>query len=434
MTRKHEDLPHSVENEQGVLSSGLQDPKCLPVIFEKITDEHFYIPAHQAIFTEMKSRWEKGESLDLIIFTQHLRDKKLLDSIGGAPALTIIYTLAPGSAMVEGYIRVVREKYLLRQLIAAATEASKKAHEDQAEVEDVLASAQTSIMSLKWDDGKQEKSLHDHVLDKIERMEAGEPDQDLIPTKLKKLDELSPLRKGDMPIITGERKDGKSILALSVLENICISQKRSGLIFSLEDRTPKVMDRIFAGVSRIPMNRHHVSKMSPPEIEAATKAADKIKTANLIIVDDLFDLTAIIAKARHVFAEHPDLAICIIDYAQLVRAVVKKSGTRQEEVAAVSRAFRLFAMETGVPTVLLSQLNESGATRESKSLEQDGTANWRIKQIKNEPKKRLIEIPWQRNGPSGEAFDVGFFGEIARVENPARKPEFVHPRNSENNS
>lgn len=432
--KKTDELPHSVEAEQGVLSSGMQDPKCLPLIFEKVTEEHFHIPAHRSIFLEMKSRWEKGESLDLIVLTQHMRDMNLLDEIGGAAALTVIYNLAPNSTNVAYYIEIVMEKLILRQLIASTEATQKRARENQAEAKEVLAEAQVSIMSLKWRDEKEEKSLHELVLDKLDRMQQGEPDTDIIPTKIKKLDELSPLRSGDMPIIAGERKDGKSILALTILENICISQKRPGLLFSLEDRKAKVMDRIFAGVSRIPMNRHHISKMSPVENEAATKAADKIKTANLIIVDDLFDLTAIIAKARHVFAEHPELAIAVIDYAQLVKAVVKKGGTRQEEVAAVSRAFRLFAMETGVPTVLLSQLNKDGETRESKALEQDGTACWKIKQVKDERAKRKIEIPWQRNGPSGEVFEVGFFGEIARVENPARGPDFVHPRNKAENN
>jgi len=110
----------------------------------------------------------------------------------------------------------------------------------------------------------------------------------------------------------------------------------------------------------------------------------------------------------------------VVDHAQLVRA----SGieTRREEVEKVSRELRLLAMELHVPLLLLCQLNKEGETRETKALEMDATAMWRIDRTSNvENGERRLVIPWQRNGESGIAANVAFNGSLARVENLSRE-------------
>lgn len=74
-------------------------------------------------------------------------------------------------------------------------------------------------------------------------------------------------------------------------------------------------------------------------------------------------------------------------------------------------------MELELPLILLSQLNADGFTRESRALEQDATAMWKVGVDPDEPNKRWIEIPWQRNGESNIRFPVTFLGYCARVEN-----------------
>jgi len=133
----------------------------------------------------------------------------------------------------------------------------------------------------------------------------------------------------------------------------------------------------------------------------------------------VYDLHKIIAVARREKARH-DTGLIVVDYAQLVRA----SGTdsRREEVEKVSRGLRLLAMELHVPLLLLCQLNKEGETRESKALEMDATALWRIDRTSDvENGERRLAIPWQRNGESGIAPTVTFIGALARVENIARE-------------
>src|SRR6184192_4696665 len=81
----HRTPPHSLEAEQGVLGSMLISPQdVIPECVEKIKEEYFYVPAHQTVFRVLVEQWSAGQAIDLITFTQTLRDQNVLETIGGA--------------------------------------------------------------------------------------------------------------------------------------------------------------------------------------------------------------------------------------------------------------------------------------------------------------------------------------------------------------
>src|SRR6202158_1486092 len=117
----HHAPPHSVEAEQGVLGSMLISPRdAIAEVVEKINEEYFYVPAHQTIYSVLVDLWNAGQAIDLITFTQVLRDRNLLDAVGGAAFVTSLFTFVPTAANVGYYIDIVRDKYILRELIAGA--------------------------------------------------------------------------------------------------------------------------------------------------------------------------------------------------------------------------------------------------------------------------------------------------------------------------
>src|SRR5438128_5031840 len=139
LTRSAQDIhrtpPHSVEAEQGVLGSMLISPRdTIAECVEKINDEYFYVPAHQTIYNVLVDLWNAGEAIDLITFTQVLRDRNLLESVGGAAFITGLFTFVPTAANVQYYLDIVRDKYILREIIAASTESVRRAYEEQDEV------------------------------------------------------------------------------------------------------------------------------------------------------------------------------------------------------------------------------------------------------------------------------------------------------------
>lgn len=396
------------EIERAALSAMMQWEESRNEASINLKSDYFGEDRHRIIFQSILHEWNAGRAVDLIMLTQQLRDKHLLESIGGAHYVTETWIGQCHSPAAMGYyIDRILEEHEKRQTVLTCSDVIKTAPDAENIVEEaVSALSEIPVRRLK------ERTLREAFQEKLERMENGEPDSDVIKTGLGKLDDKSPLRKGDMPLIVGERKSGKSILALTVAVNAA-SSGVTVLYFSLEDREPKVVDRMFAGLSRIPMSQHHVQRMNSAVLSQAASAAAKASTLPITIKDDVFDLPVIISLARQ-FNARGKADLIIVDYAQLVRQNAKD---RRLEVERVSRDLRLLAMELNVPVLVLAQLNKQGETRETKALEMDATACWQMSEDEDDQNKRILSVPWQRNGESGIAFPVTFLGSIARVEN-----------------
>lgn len=401
------------EIEQAALSAMMQWPDCMNDGIEMLTTDHFDTPANKLIHGELVALWNEGKKFDLIAFTQRLRGKGVLDQIGGAAYVTSTFTSTCYSPHAFGYyVEILVEQSANRELVDTCRGVTKANLNGE---ENPVGDTITKLSEIQTTKARP-RSFADAVEDKWERMQNGEPDADIIKTGLAVIDHNSPLRLGDMPLIGGEKKSGKSILALTIALNVA-NQGIGVLYFSLEDREPKIMDRLFAGVSRIPMHAHHAGKMNPEQAAKTSALHDKLRKLQFVIRDDVLDLTQIMAVARRHVAQNPKTLI-VIDYAQLVRV---KSESRREEVEKVSRDLRLLAMELVVPIILLCQLNKDGDTRESMALSMDATAMWKVEVKENDEGKldRHLRIPWQRNGESNLSFPIAFFGAIARFENAA---------------
>jgi replicative DNA helicase len=417
--------------ERAAVSVMMQWPKCIDEAkARKITPEYFTHPSMRRLFELVCGQWEEGQPLDLILFTDKMRKSGEIDNIGGHALLTETWTACHSSDVFPYYLERLEDQYVETAVTKACKVTQERATGGTVTGAELKHFLLQEIITLPEPGQlRPERTLREAVQDKLARMERGEPDEDIIKTGLTKLDSNSPLRRGDMPLIAGAAKVGKSTLALTIATNVA----RNGtpvVIFSLEDREPKVVDRLFAGLSKIPMRDHHVGKLTPDQIQLATQAAGKLGELPIAIKDDIFDLDQIIAAARQLNARSA-AGLMIIDYAQLVRTPTSKDRNREQEVARVSRELRLLAMETNVPIIVLVQLNEDGRTRESRALEQDATAMWLLKELdEGDPNTRLLEIPWQRNGESGIDFPLRFFGTIARLENCAQPEKWAANRGS----
>ncbi|PYL65725.1 MAG: hypothetical protein DMF25_02595, partial [Verrucomicrobia bacterium] len=139
---------------------------------EKINEEYFYVPAHQTIYNVLVDLWNAGQAIDLITFTQVLRDRNLLESVGGAAFVTSLFTFVPTAANVGYYLEIVRDKYILRQIITASTESVRRAYEEQDEVSNLLDEVEQRIFAVGEDRFKgQMLSMKDQVMEAIESIE-----------------------------------------------------------------------------------------------------------------------------------------------------------------------------------------------------------------------------------------------------------------------
>src|ERR1051325_11035032 len=246
----HRTPPHSVEAEQGVLGSMLISPRdAIAEVVEKITAEYFYVPAHQTIFNVLVDLWNAGQAIDLITFTQILRDRNLLETVGGAAAVTNLYTFVPTAANVAYYLEIVRDKYILRSIIEAGTESVRRAYEEQDEAGNLLDEVEKKIFAVGEDRFKgQMLSMKDQVMEAIESIEKLYERKGGITgvsTGFVEFDRMtSGMHPSEMIVIAARPSMGKSVLAMNIAEHVAINEKLPVGVFSLEMSSQQLVQRL----------------------------------------------------------------------------------------------------------------------------------------------------------------------------------------------
>jgi len=449
----HRTPPHSVEAEQGVLGSMLISPReTIAECVEKINEEYFYVPAHRTIYNVLVDRWNAGEGIDLITFTQVLRDRNLLDSVGGAAFVTNLFTFVPTAANVQYYLEIVRDKYILRQIISAATESVRRAYEEQDEVDSLLDEVEQKIFEVGEDRFKgQMLSMKDHAMQAIETIEKLYERKGSITgisTGFVEFDRMtSGLHPSEMIVIAARPSMGKTALAMNIAEYVSINEQLPVGVFSLEMSSQQLVQRLLCSRARVNLQRVRDGFLGERDFPSLTAAASKLAEAKIFIDDSAsLSILELRAKARRLKAQQ-DLQLLIVDYLQLLRSTSRRAqDNRQLEISEISAGLKALAKELKIPVIVVAQLNRqpeqrSGGKprlsdlRESGSIEQDADLVGLLvrPEMYEEDEEARVEkageaeliIAKQRNGPVGE-IPLTFLKEYTRFETRAhnvREPE-----------
>jgi replicative DNA helicase len=443
----HRTLPHSVEAEQGVLGSMLISPReIIAECVEKINEEYFYIPAHQTVYVVLVELWNAGQGIDLITFTQVLRDRNVLETIGGAAFITSLFTFVPTAANVTYYLEIVREKYILRQIIAACTESVRRSFEEQDEVHNLLDEVEQKIFSVGEDRFKgQVLTMKDQVMEAIEAIEQLYERRGGITgisTGFAELDRMTNgLHESEMIVIAARPSMGKTALAMNIAEHVAINEKLPVAVFSLEMSGQQLVQRLLCSRARVNLQKVRDGFLAERDFPSLTAAASKLAEAQIYIDDSAgLSILELRAKARRLKAQK-QIRLIVVDYLQLLRSTTRRAqDNRQLEISEISAGLKGLAKELKLPIIVLAQLNRQPEARtggkprlsdlrESGSIEQDADLVGLLvrPEIYEEDEDARAEkageaeliIAKQRNGPVGE-IALTFLKEFTRFEDRAR--------------
>ena len=443
----HRTPPHSAEAEQGVLGSMLISPRdAIAESVAKITEEYFYVPAHQTIYNALVELWNANQAIDLITFTQFLRDRNLLETIGGAPFVTSLFTFVPTAANIGYYLEIVRDKYILRQIIIAATESVRRAYEEQDEVNNLLDEVEQRIFAVGEDRFKgQMLSMKDQVMEAIEAIEKlyeRKGGITGISTGFVEFDRMtSGLHPAEMIVIAARPSMGKTALAMNIAEHVAIESKLPVGVFSLEMSSQQLVQRLLCSRARVNLQKVRDGFLAERDFPSLTTAASKLAEARIFIDDSAgLSILELRAKARRLKAQQ-DVQLMIVDYLQLLRSPSRRAqDNRQLEISEISAGIKGLAKELKIPIIVVAQLNRqpearSGGKprlsdlRESGSIEQDADLVGllvRPEMYEEDEEVRAekageaeLIIAKQRNGPVGE-IPLTFLKEFTRFEDRAR--------------
>lgn len=441
----HRTLPHSDEAEQGLLGSMLIAPvDVIGECVESINEKAFYVPAHQTIYEILVELWNKDTPADFITLTQILRDRKLLDGVGGPAFVTHLFTFTPTAANASYYREIVQEKYVLRQIITACTECAAAAYDEQGEVITLLGDVEQKVLAIGEKRFQNEiPSMTDQVMEAIETIEKLYERRGVVtgvPTGFKELDRMtSGFQAAEMIVIAARPSMGKTALAMNIAEHVAVNEKLPVAIFSLEMSTQQLVQRLLCSRARVNLQKVRDGFLSERDFPNLTNAADKLAKSQMFIDDTAgLSILELRAKARRLKKMH-DIQLIVIDYLQLLRSTSRRAqDNRQLEIAEISAGIKGLAKELKLPIIVLAQLNRNPEARksgrpmlsdlrESGSIEQDADVVAllvRSEYYAEEEEKEAVAgeaeliIAKQRNGPVGDV-KLTFIKEFTRFEDRA---------------
>ncbi|MBN2296993.1 MAG: replicative DNA helicase [Deltaproteobacteria bacterium] len=423
-------LPHSKEAEEYILGGVLLENSSLDVITEIVSPDDFYAERHGIIFEEMLHLMDKGLPIDLVTLIEQIEKKGKQDKVGGASYIAQLSDRIPTTANIEYYAKIIREKSILRSLIAGAGEIIKNARNPGEDIPNVLENSEQIIFNIN----KQLKDkkgglvkigipLQD-MYHNLGRMAKGEIDQGVVPTGFIDLDNqlLGGLHRTDLIIIAGRPSMGKTSLAMNIAQFVGVTEQLPVAVFSLEMGIEQLVLRMLASEAEINQSlvrsASSLSMLKKDDWSRLLNASGILSEAPLYI-DDTPGISPmeIRAKLRRLVAHH-DIRLILIDYLQLMTSKTR-IDSREQEISEISRTLKAIAKEFNIPVIALSQLNrrveerqnkrpQMADLRESGAIEQDADIICFIyrDEVYNPetPDKGIAEVivAKHRNGPTGE--------------------------------
>jgi replicative DNA helicase len=443
-----EGLPASVHNEIAILGAMLQDAVAISDATGKLKIDDFSLDSHRRVYQAMLDLLAAGHAVDYLTVMDALSKRKELDAIGGPAYLAFLSEGIPKNLNIESYVRIVKDKSLLRQLMSIFSEGATRAS-DQSEdavnvlgdveaqlsevadsaiqrgfsgIAEIVASSFGSIDKL-YEQGREITGLATHYIE-FDRMTSGLQDSELI-------------------IIAARPSMGKTAWAINIAQNAAVRDGKVVAVFSLEMSKESLLRRMLASEALV-NSRKIQTGFLPKEDKGKLLAALERLMESKMFIDDTpgITLAEMRAKARRLKQQEGQLDLIMIDYLQLMTGSAGKKGfeNRNQEVSAVSRGLKALAKEMKVPVIALSQLSRASEQRggdkkpmlsdlrESGSIEQDADVVAFIHRDSyynkdengdEDPEskgKAEIIIAKQRNGPTGSVH-LAYLSDYTRFEN-----------------
>lgn len=358
--------PHSIDSEQHVLGAVFLMNHLLDDVSEIVAEADFYRADHQLLFRTLLTMRADRMPIDSTTVVEFLRQRDELEEAGGFSYIWKLANETPSAANATVYAEAVRDRAVMRALIASGGEISELGYRsDGRTIAELVDTAQRSVMSVgertKQSGPEDIGSLAEAYWHMIQaKKESGDVGID---TGLIVLDNmLGGLQPGNLDIIAGRPSMGKTALALNIAD--WVSRSVPVAIFSMEMSREEVTGRFLSAEAKLPTSvLRDPRSMTDEQSDALVWAIKNIKSRKMH-VDDRGGLTAlqVASKARKLHRKHR-LGLIVIDYLQLMQGV---GGNRNEEINDITRGLKALAKELHCPILALSQLNRSCESRDNK--------------------------------------------------------------------
>ena len=364
-------MPHSAEAEQAVLGSMLIDASCIKDVMDQLQPEDFYLRQNREIFETIYHMFIYSRPIDGVTVAGEM-EKNGTYNEDTRPYLVQIMEVTPTSANVGEYVRLVREKALLRQVASAAADITAMVQNGGGDAGETLESAEQKVYAIRRGRSGQSmvpiSAVLQEVMDRLAELSNG--GGNTLPgltTGLSALDnKINGLGKSDLVLLAARPGMGKTSMALNVALSGARASNKTVAVFSLEMSREQLVTRLIATEGLVENQRLMTGNLRESDWQRVAEAASNLSRMDIRIDDNpLLTVADMNAKCRRL----DNLGLVVIDYLQLMTSAGGKgySGeNRQQAVSDISRMLKIMAKELQVPVLCLSQLSRANEKREDK--------------------------------------------------------------------
>lgn len=437
--------PHSLEAEQSLIGGILLDNSAWERVADLVSEADFYRDDHRRIYRHIAKLVDLGKPADVVTVFESLEKSGEAEQAGGIAYLAEVANSTPSAANIRRYAEIVRERSILRKLVAVGDEIAASALAPSGkDAKLLLDEAEAKVFEIAEAGARHSSGfvsiqpILKQVVDRVQELYDRDNPSDVtgVPTGLVDLDAItSGLQPSDMIVVAGRPAMGKTTFALNVAEHIAVECRLPVAIFSMEMPGTQLATRFISSIGRIDQSKIRSGRLGDEDWQRLTAAMGKLYDAP-IFIDETPGLNPIDlrARCRRLARQCGKLGLIVIDYLQLMSST-RDGDNRAAELSEISRSVKSLAKELHVPIIALSQLNRSleqrpnkrpvmSDLRESGAIEQDADIIMFIYRDEvynpDSPDKGTAEliIGKHRNGPTGTV-RMTFIGESTRFENYA---------------
>ncbi len=427
-------LPANIDAEKTILGAILLDNAAHAEAAEVLKAEDLSLDSHRRIFLRMSELIDSGRAVDIVTLSNELARYKEVESVGGVAYLASLTEGLPRRPVIEDYIRIVKDKSMLRRLMGICSAAIAKAADQSQEAIGVLDETESQLLEVSQTGLNQGlQPIEIIVRDSfgtIDNLYKNTREITGLATGFTAFDSKTRgLQRGELIIIAARPSMGKTALAINIAQNAAVHHQAVVAVFSLEMSRESLLKRMLASHAWVDQRNMREGFISGEDHEKLTRALGHLVESR-IFVDDAANITLaeMRAKARRLRQNAGGLDLIVVDYLQLMSATLPGSErkgyeNRVQEVSAITRGLKAMAKELKVPVVALSQLSRASERRsddkrpmlsdlrESGSIEQDADVvafihresyyNRDETKTDADASDSEIIIAKQRNGPTG---------------------------------
>jgi len=442
-------LPANTDAEKTILGAILLDNAAHSEAAELIDADDFSLDSHRRIFLRMTELMNEQRPVDIVTLANELARYKEVEAVGGVAYLASLTEGLPRRPVIEEYVRIVKDKSLLRRLMGICSAAIARAADQSETALEVIGAAESQLLEVS------EKGITRglQALDLIVQNSFGSIDNLYkqarevtgLATDFTEFDRMtSGLQKGELIIIAARPSMGKTAFGINIAQNAAVNHEAIVAIFSLEMSKESLLRRMLASQAWVDQRKLQTGFLGREDQVKLQRGLEQLVESRIFIDDSAgISLAEMRAKARRLRQTAGGLDLILVDYLQLMSATLPSAGgkryeNRVQEVSAISRGLKALAKELDVPVIALSQLSRSNEKRDDKrpmlsdlresgSIEQDADVvafihreayyNRTEEMSESDKAKSEIIIAKQRNGPT-DTVHLNFISKFTRFDNP----------------